>query len=511
MAKIYPDQEKDTRIRLVKYGFMDADACKKYSWNEKKEHYTDEDGNINPEDADIEIAEEVTTSHGAVLSPTPYPKPYKRYRINYEAANSNIEEMYYWTLKQLQDDQGFPYVYKVCDIFAASENSAFFGNSQQRLGIQQDRVSNYLATIGKLIKDIFPLVRELRILDERLEIYDAWEKSKAADVTLKGLYIDLVEGGTKNPGSVLGMAGQVGFTSLPDLFFNTHVFKRDDVDKAVDAMKVNIQVKNVMKRKLFAYINWKDLTEKEMRARRIFTLRYLKQHWEVINMYMAWIRPNLKNVARLTMEGKFQDSADLISTFESAMTEVEIVLFKPEPSGACRTIVMTYEFRSIPSLNYQAEGYNRGPIHVGRSIMTFRGYSWNLQQVKNYIRYRRDEDIDLLTRIDSSVKAAMDAMGDELKKYLREAGDKFGEGTDVDTKTQASKSGSMNVFEPFIEVAKGFKEIGNAFNLGGGGKKKSEGKVKYHNADLDKVKGGLEFNMWQTYKNYKKSHGFLAW
>ena len=60
---------------------------------------------------------------------------------------------------------------KITDTFSASENSSFFGTSQQRVGLQQDKVSQYLATIGKMIKELFQLVRELRIIDERLGYY----------------------------------------------------------------------------------------------------------------------------------------------------------------------------------------------------------------------------------------------------------------------------------------------------------------------------------------------------
>ncbi len=53
-----------------------------------------------------------------------------------------------------------------------------FGSNAQRLSIQQDRASQYLVQIGQLVKQLFPLVRELRIIDERLEMYNSWKKIK---------------------------------------------------------------------------------------------------------------------------------------------------------------------------------------------------------------------------------------------------------------------------------------------------------------------------------------------
>src|SRR3989338_8783216 len=76
---------------------------------------------------------------------TGYPSPARRYRIHYEGYNISIEEPYFWTLHSLRYFGGFPRIDKITDIFAAAENSAFFGASQQRLGLQQDKVSQFLA------------------------------------------------------------------------------------------------------------------------------------------------------------------------------------------------------------------------------------------------------------------------------------------------------------------------------------------------------------------------------
>ncbi len=82
--------------------------------------------------------------------------------------------------------------------------------SQQRLGAQQDKISQFLATTGKMIKELFQMVRELRIIDERLGYYDAVaqeigkplaQRRKSDDITLKGMFVDLVQGGGKSAAS----------------------------------------------------------------------------------------------------------------------------------------------------------------------------------------------------------------------------------------------------------------------------------------------------------------------
>ena len=174
-----------------------------------------------------------------VLGPTGFPKPSQYRRVVLQEFNQSVEEKYFWLVEQLKQDQGYKDITKISDIFAASEQSSFFGSAQQRIGLQQDKVSQFLATIGKMVKELFQLVRELRILDERVGYYNdsmaATSRSReSAEITLKGIWIDMVEQGAKNPASVYGMARELQFTSLPDLFFSIHPVTSRDVDGIVD-------------------------------------------------------------------------------------------------------------------------------------------------------------------------------------------------------------------------------------------------------------------------------------
>src|SRR3989338_3608899 len=137
---------------------------KKYGWQEEEFEETNE-----------------------VYIKTNYPEPAKKYRLVYESFSLSMEETYFWILDQIKYQHSFPNIEKITDIFSSSENSSFFGQASQRLGIQQDKIQTILATLGKMVKDLFSLVRELRIIDERLTAYEAFDKdhSKAADVTLK--------------------------------------------------------------------------------------------------------------------------------------------------------------------------------------------------------------------------------------------------------------------------------------------------------------------------------------
>ncbi len=448
---------------------------------------------------------------------TGYPAPFIRRRIFYESYNQSIEEIYYWVADFIRVDLQCHQVDKITDAFAASEQSAFFGAAQSRLGIQQDKVSQFLATIGKMVKELFQLVRELRILDERTRIYnDSYKEGKlkeSAEITLKGIWVDMVEGGGKNPSSVYGMATELQFTSLPDLFYSIHPESSDKIEETVDkkAEGFNRKVKEVLKRKLKTFMIWKDETFKEIKAKRLFTLKYLRQHYDIIKMYMVWVKPYLRNIKRLQMADKTK-KIDLITAFEGSIVEIEILGKKK--SGKTEfypCVLVTFDYRTKPSMDYHQEGYqHRGPLHIGRVIMDFRAYAWTDTHVKNFIKYKDEEDMDLLKTIDSSVRAAYDALGDDLQRYLEEAGEKF----DKPLLQKEEKPKSPSVSDPFVSVFRGLGELGLSLT---GKAKTKEGKVikkpDMYKLAIEKDKAGSDSKkmLWKMYDKFKKSHKMLAW
>ncbi|MBU1975266.1 MAG: hypothetical protein KKG59_02565 [Nanoarchaeota archaeon] len=505
-------QKHSVAQNLVKHGFIKAKYRKLYAFDSKSGTYIRHDGDVIGSHADQEIFEETNVMPGlnskAQYNATSYPPSYKRYRLVMEQMNQSIEEPYYWMLHHLRQDQQFPIVEKITDLFSASENSAFFGQSAQRLSRQQEVAGQYLATIGRLTKEFFPMIRELRVLDERLEIYQGWGKVKSADITLKGLFIDFAEGGTKNPSSVYGLAQQVGFAILPDLFFNTHIYDTDDIDRVVDAMKWNLQVKNILKRKLHQYITWTIKTKEELVNRRTFTLKYLRQHWNIVRMYISWVKPYLRRIRRLHMNEKQMSSPDIVNAFESSMTEIEFLARKPFGKGYWACCLCSFRFRTRPTMQYRQD-YNQGPLHVGQLIMDCRAYGWTDDQVDGYKRMREEEDLDMIELIDQSLKDAMDAFGGEIKKYLREAGELIEE--EEATKESKSKGPtSYGLAEPFVQTVKGFGELFGALvplKI----ERKAKGKTLVINKVTAKKAGATaEAFMYQAYKNFKKARGMLT-
>ncbi|MBI5391062.1 hypothetical protein HZB02_06260 [Candidatus Woesearchaeota archaeon] len=468
---------------------------------------------------DQEMAEDTKDGN---LIPTEYPKAAKRYRFTYESFSVSVEESYFFMLDYLRHDRDFSKFYKVIDQFSAAEQSSFFGSAQQRLGIQQDKVSGLLATIGKMVKELFQLVRELRVLDERLSYYrDSYtgsRSSESAEIVLKGIWIDMVEQGSKNPASVYGMARELQFTTLPDLFFRTHPQTAKDVDELVDALQFNRKVKEVLKRKLRSFIEWKDYTYGELKVKRKFTLKYLKQHYDIIRMYMNWVKPYLRSIRRLTLDTTKASSEELIAAFEGSIVEIETLAVRmPKHNHYLNSCVLLHLYYvTRPSMSYQNAAHQGGPLHVGKVTGTVRAYVWDDKQVENYLKMKEEEDLELLGVVDSSVRTAMEALGNELQTYLKEAGEESFQ-TPKEDHHPVRKPG---ILDPFVSIFKGFAEIGG----GGHGSHDehgkghgSHGKSNKKQEDLHRAheesatKKDAKDAAFNTYKEYKKTHKMLTW
>lgn len=517
------DDLKNSEL-LVKYGFIKGSKKGEYELDEKKGIFVrkaikEEEQAIDGSHAHEEEDEEFNLSHNNRYYKTGYPKPEWRVKLVYEAFNMSLEELYFWSTNHIKQDAGFPKMVKITDVFSASENSAFFGQSAQRLSIQEDRASNFLRTIGEMVKTLFQIVRELRMIDERLKPYTDWKKSKSADSTLKGFFSDFAEnkGGQIQPGSIFHLANQVGYASLPDLFFNTTVYDTNKIDGIVDGMSFNKNVKQVLKRKLYQFIVWKEKTEAELEGRRKFQIKYLRQHYTVIKTYIGWVKPYLKHIKRLQMNEEQLDSPELVSSFETSSTQIEVIAYKPVPKKPINSVVlMNFYFRTRPVMQY-SQDYQRGPVHIGRGEMVLRSYAWTDEQIQMYKKMRDDEDRELLGLVDDQLKSAMEMLGEDLDNYIKEA-----EGTlPSEPEPQKGKKDKKkfkliqnegSVFDPFVGIFKGFAEIGSTLiptQFKGFGK--SPEKPKASPGDIKRAIGSANVAMWLVYNNYKKAHGLLSW
>ncbi|MDN5327746.1 MAG: hypothetical protein PWP03_384 [Candidatus Woesearchaeota archaeon] len=473
----------------------------------------------------------VIESAKGVFSETNYPKTDKFHRLVFQSYNLPMEEPYYSLIKILKEDFSFDKMIKIIDSFAAAEGSSFFGVSAQRLGIQQDKVSQYLATIGKMIKDMFQIVRELRIIDERLSLYEKSKKGdESAEVTLKGTWIDLVEGGAKNPASVFGMASELGFAILPDLFFSINLKSADEVDarikKMMDNNEFNPSVLRVVARKLKSYYTWKEHTYKELKTRRKFTLRYLKQHYDTIQLYLSWVKPYIDTIRQLQMNNKLKNDVEVVSAFESAIMELEFIATKSDiyykvKSGNKKylpVVIVNLTYRTRPSMSFSQE-YQRGPIHVGRVEISLRGYVWTNKELEKFLKVRRMEQFELISSYDADIKSTLEALGDDLEKYLEELEqEKKSKNESNEEKKEEEK---IKYTDPFVSLFDGFKELFSSLIPKMPKIDKSKAFDWFNNPeeikklkDKDEKKSAskaVDVALCKSYEVFKKSHRMLAW
>ncbi len=515
--------------QLIRHGFIKEDKRDSYSFNKEKQMFEPKQGH-KLKDSDADMEERETTIFGDYLQ-TGYPTPLKSYRLWWEVHDLSIEEPYFWTIDNLREH--VPILEKLEDSFAASENSAFFGVTQQRLGAQQDKVSQFLATTGKMIKELFQMVRELRIIKERLSYYDEVEQElkkeikdrrKSGEITLKGLFVDLVQGGGKSAASVYGMSRELEFITLPDLFFDAPPFRdKGEMEKWVDglAKDFNNNVIRVLKRHLDSYMTWKKTTHQEHHNRNRFMLHYLRQHFDIIRMYIDWIKPYLRHVNRLKLKDK--NTFDIISSFEGSLLDIEVLARTPVgPANACT--LLTFNYRTRPELKVVQEGYQRGPVHVGRIEINFRVYSWSNQEVEMYKKLKQQEAMDLMGEVSTSVEKAMEGLGGELDKYLREADalleehkTKGDHNESHGEQRHSEHSTSSHTDHPKDEHRKTLmqKFLGDFYTPSHSEAKVDHKKERAEEEKLKKAKEKAEATAkkttWNIYKNFKKAHKMIMW
>lgn len=453
--------------------------------------------------------------------PTGYPRPSVSKRLIVEDQGASIEETYYWILNNLRNQAVVQKIDKIIDSYSASEHSSMWGAAMQKISLQQQNAAQYMRGVSEMLKALFQLVREVRDLDMRLIYYDnskKWEQDRqlaeASEITLKGLWVDLVEGGSKSPASVYGMSQQLGFTILPDLFFRTNPRKMEDIKPIVDAMQWNPKVREVLERKLMQYHVWKNHSERELRNRREWTLKYLRQHYNTIKLYVQWVKPYLRYARKLALSEKFDKSPDLVKTFETNLSEIE--LMTTHPVGKVHAVMLiNFLYRTKPAMEYSREFQHRGPVHTGEISLTIRGYVWDDEQVNNYKKLREDEDLELIADYDRSIVEAMETLGDDLKNYLKSAGEKMPEKKDPSLHhKKKSFLESLPILEPFIAVGKGFGEL--LFPLiperqKDAHKGPSSQDLWKKGKDIKKAEEQIRASVWNIYRNYKKSHGMLTW
>ena len=139
--------------------------------------------------------------------------------------------------------------------------------------------------------------------------------------------------------------------------------------------------------------------------------------------------------------------------------------------------------------------------------MFLRAYAWTDKQVEMYRKLKDKETMLLMAEVSGSVYSAMEALGEELDKYIAEAQGKKLEEDQKSSKVEEDKTIWEKLFGDFYTPKK-VKAKSNKKPQ----KSAKEEEERMNNALKDNaVVKQATLPCWATYHNFKKAHGMVAW
>lgn len=446
-------------------------------------------------------------------------------RISLDNMGDSIEKHYYMVQKFFSKHPSSSFgvpaeeLLKLKDVFDASVSSSFHGQIGTKISALQQQISGYLTQVGQLSKSLFPMVREIRLMDERMAMYERSftkkqgnSEAKQNEIALKSTWIEVVEQGMQNPNSVYSMATKLGFVTLPDLFFGvsphgeTPQEQQKNLTKEIDALEksqeFNKKVRDVLTKKLVQYYTWKEKTYYEMKHTYQFRIKNLKQHYNVIHLYVSWLKPYMTSLKALQMKGDIT-STDIISSFETSKLELELLVILKKGKKYRSCVLVRFTMVTRPELSYTQSG-GRQVLHAGQIDVSIEPYVATQEDINYYKKYTEKEhfkyysgtDVDMVGDIDAMLKS----LGTDVEEYLREA--ETGQRKEKKKEKKEEEPGYLDPFKGLWDSFKMFKP------------EKSEGISKTEEREIEKEKKDMEASAsntaWVIYDVFKKSNGMMS-
>ena len=216
--------------------------------------------------------------------------------IVYDSGSDSLEPIYFWIIDMMNELGLEPE--KLIDNFSSSIGSGYFSDMSQRKGIMQQQGHKILGDINTVLRSVLNLTYDLKEMRIRLQSYDDLkdkdeEKSRAARLSLKQIWMDKVDI-QKGNSSVKALAlGQGGFATLIDAFLAV------ETEKDVKKLDLNDRVKRALLPRIQEFNSWIKLSEQELRSRYKIELGYLKSQVNSLKLYARWAKPYLKAAEQL--------------------------------------------------------------------------------------------------------------------------------------------------------------------------------------------------------------------
>lgn len=470
------------------------------------------------------------------------------YNIVVKQADKGVESYYFWFLNTLDQYVPITNIKKTKEVFASSESSAFWGELARRRSEQERRATSIMKHLNGMVRGLHEIVRTLRKIDERLDKYKSMDKGNEGDeLALKDYWVMRVEGGTKSPSSVTGLAEKVGFASLPDLFYTTMLggeYEEEEIDnlvkKKVEKYDIPEKVTYVLERKLTQFLRWKERTQQELKTRKEFNVKALASRLHQIKLYTEWVKPYLKAIERMQEEPEElegEEAAALMTPYATTVLNYEIVGWNTSYSIEERiggrevetesrnyehyipTLVIEFKQISKPA-SVKRRGRHSAYSHPGKLEITVRGrvqkaVEHNGEYVPKIIKEREGEKLDsMLDLLSNTIDSSLRALKDDLKEYVggrlsgKEKEELLGEKEEKEEGEEEWEGlipGAKRFDEIFKKIRERRKDMGSRFEL-------FKWEAKKEKEEKDKAIEDANTIAWLPYKIFKQSNSwFETW
>lgn len=440
--------------------------------------------------------------------------PVREHKLSYNSTAETLEPVYFWILDLMNNFFGGK-VEKLVDNFTASPGGGYFAEMGQRKSIMQKNVSDTLATVGVVTKSIINIIYDLREFEIRLEHYTRAKSENKKDgesglLALKEIWMNNVDM-KRGVGSINSLSQQLNFITLRDAFMAVNSLKD------VENLDLNERVKRILKSRVAEFLDWKDLSEKELRKRFEIQKNYLRSQVNMLQLYSRWVKPYLKTAAKLEMKEEGR-SPEIISSFNTIVLELAIFgknkvnveeekakrtlpkNLKEPKKGYYSVVLVEFHFRGIP--------YKMGQHYVfgGKVDVSFQAYGLSEDELNALETELKKSDIeDVFKLIEGSTTESLDRLKEDIDYFL--------EGKKPEEKEEEKeKPEDTNPFSAlFGDIKKFFKKEEKKDEKDKTLKIEDLKKDTYQEEEVRKIAADAASNTCFTlFDVYKKAHGMAS-
>lgn len=356
----------------------------------------------------------------------------REYKLMYDSSSETLEPVYFWIL-DFMGTLGLD-IEKLVDSFAASPGSGHFMELRQRAASMQQQASKLMGDVNVVIKSIQNIIYDLKEFQIRLKQYDDANskdesKKSVGYLGLKQIWMDQVDF-KKGQGSITLLVRDLNFITLRDAFMTANSI--NDAEK----LDLNDRVKRILIAKLQEFIEWKKLSETELRKRYEIEKTYLKSQVNAVKLYSQWAKPYLVAAEQLRAKSieETRYNPSIVNVFNTLY--LQLTLFaksKIDVANEAANKNIPEEFKNVKMRDYYqcvlVDFTFRGiPRNVGqhyafggRTEVTFRSYALNQDEIDFFkAKLEESEFSEALTLVQGMTEESLGQLKADIDEFLEE-------------------------------------------------------------------------------------------